>query len=116
MTPRDALAPQPDPVGGTASVTAWLLREVPSHCPHEDAARVCALLEERRRQGIERYGAELWTRNGRDARLDLLQELVDALGYVAQAHLQRPTLTTERDVLDVLRLVRRIAARVGVEP
>jgi hypothetical protein len=38
----------------------------------------------RRQQGLDRYGTVLQACNGRDARADLVQELVDAKGYMAQ--------------------------------
>lgn len=41
-------------------------------------------IEERKRVGIERYGTPLQTFNGRDAVIDLYQELLDATMYVRQ--------------------------------
>lgn len=35
--------------------------------------------------GLERYGQELRTHNGRDAMRDLREELLDAMAYAAQA-------------------------------
>ena len=45
---------------------------------------VIADLEERRRVGIERYGTPLQPHNGRDALVDLYQELQDGLLYIRQ--------------------------------
>lgn len=41
-------------------------------------------LEARAQVGVERYGERLKTHNGRDAELDLYQELLDALNYSRQ--------------------------------
>ena len=49
---------------------------------------LCDELLARREVGIERYGTPLQTRNGRDAGLDELQELLDALAYMWQAHIE----------------------------
>lgn len=45
---------------------------------------VIADIEERKRVGIARYGTPLQTFNGRDAMVDLYQELLDACMYVRQ--------------------------------
>ena len=49
-----------------------------------------ALLESRRAIGIERYGRELETHNGRDVIRDLVEELADAYAYATQAALESP--------------------------
>ena len=46
---------------------------------------VKADLDERRAHGIRKYGVALQAGNGRDALLDLYQELLDATLYVRQA-------------------------------
>jgi hypothetical protein len=55
----------------------------------EVLAAVRSLLEERKRIGLERYGALLQANNGRDARRDLLEELADAAVYVRQLEEER---------------------------
>jgi hypothetical protein len=77
--------PAPDSCAMSASVVDALLAD-PQVSP-----RVVELLLARREQGRERYGTELTTYNGRDADLDLLQELVDGLKYAKQSALERPT-------------------------
>ena len=47
-------------------------------------ALVLADMAERRRVGIERYGTPLQPGNGRDALVDLYQELLDAVVYARQ--------------------------------
>lgn len=46
---------------------------------------VIADMVERKRVGTERYGTPLQAHNGRDALVDLYQELLDAVVYVRQA-------------------------------
>ncbi len=46
------------------------------------------LILERLNLGIERYGTPLQPFNGRDARRDLIEELLDALFYVTQLYLE----------------------------
>lgn len=60
---------QPPPVGGTGPSILALVR---------------ADLEERERVGIARYGRPLQSHNGRDALIDLYQELLDAAAYTRQ--------------------------------
>lgn len=45
------------------------------------------VMEQRRELGIERYGTPLQYGNGRDAVLDLREELLDAYAYATQAGL-----------------------------
>lgn len=45
---------------------------------------VIADMEERKRLGIERYGQPVLPHNGRDALVDLYQELLDACMYIRQ--------------------------------
>lgn len=54
----------------------------------DDIAALCADIEERSRIGIEHYGTELMTFNGRDAVRDLYEELLDALVYLKQAQME----------------------------
>ena len=48
-----------------------------------------AKIEERRDLGIEKYGQELHTFNGRDARKDAEEEILDCLQYVTQLGLEK---------------------------
>ena len=50
---------------------------------------VLADVAERKRIGIERYGTPLQGFNGRDALVDLYQELLDACVYVRQVLFER---------------------------
>jgi hypothetical protein len=50
---------------------------------------VCIDIQSRKELGIKRYGTVLQANNGRDALLDLYQELLDALMYCRQLLYER---------------------------
>lgn len=50
----------------------------------EITPQIIGYLQERAAMGRARYGRALHTHNGRDALVDLFEELADALGYTAQ--------------------------------
>jgi hypothetical protein len=85
VTPAEALAPQPPPTHSeeSRSVTDWL-----TNGPSLDPELV-ELLIARREQGRARYGTELETHNGRDPRVDALQEALDLVAYLGQAAMER---------------------------
>lgn len=60
-----------------ADLRAWTL-------PEEVRTRAVELLEARKQLGLTRYGSLLQAHNGRDARRDLVEEIVDALVYARQ--------------------------------
>lgn len=78
---RRRLARQPTPITGRGSVTDHNLNL------HLHPV-VQSLLVERRDQCSGEYGTELRTHNGRNARHDELQELVDALNYAVQTAIE----------------------------
>jgi hypothetical protein len=80
---RPWLQPQPAPELGENSQSV-----TDRASQHDRDPLVLALLAARREQGRAAYGTELLSCNGRDARLDYLQELVDALAYAWQALLE----------------------------
>jgi hypothetical protein len=85
MTAAELLAPQPAPTSAerSRSVTDWMLEE--QGMPPE----LVELLVARREQGRARYGTELETHNGRDPRVDALQEAVDLIVYLGQAVMEQ---------------------------
>lgn len=52
-------------------------------------SQVVADITRRRKVGISRYGTALQPHNGRDALLDLYEELLDGVMYVKQAMVER---------------------------
>lgn len=72
-----AATPQPKPTTEEGSVTVL---------PH-----VLADLQARADWGLAKYQTYLHTNNGRDAMVDLYQELLDAVMYIKQALLERET-------------------------
>ena len=75
------LAPQDAPAPATGDVWAELIQR---HLPES----LLSFAEERRRQGIERYGTPLQAFNGRDIRMDLFQEVLDGIAYAHQGVLE----------------------------
>jgi hypothetical protein len=63
---------------------------VPNGSP-DIQSMVIADIEKRRELGISRYGTALQAHNGRDALLDLYEELMDALVYLKQLLVERET-------------------------
>jgi hypothetical protein len=64
-------------------------------------------IEARNKHGLEKYGRRLQTFNGRDAFIDLYEELVDAAQYVRQV--------VEEDLYGVLRRIRDKLATAELE-
>jgi len=69
MATNSLISDQPDPKKMTGDV--WLL--------------VLKDMEDRRQHGIDKYGTPLQVNNGRDALIDLYQEILDAAVYARQA-------------------------------
>lgn len=59
-----------------------------------DGERVAIDLENRAVGGVEKYGVPLQTHNGRNALVDLYEELLDAVMYATQANMENPTAET----------------------
>ena len=70
----DLLTPQPPPINETGDLWADLIAR-------EDDPELRALFVARREQGIAKYGRPLGMDNGRDFRVDALQEACDGLVY-----------------------------------
>lgn len=67
------------------------------------ARRLCDALAARADLGTARYGTPLLTHNGRDAIRDLREELLDAIMYATQAHLEgRITEDQAQEIVDAL--------------
>jgi len=76
---------EPQPTDGKSPVypalAHWLRK-------HGYADSVLRLVRQRRARGLETYGTELYTENGRDPINDALQEAGDLLMYLMQARLE----------------------------
>lgn len=81
------LTPQPDPA---PPPEAFQMPIIPLMAKgmKEGAPFLTELLEERHRQGMERYGVPLTLFNGRSPLYDAMQELVDAFVYLQQAGME----------------------------
>ena len=71
---------QPDPMPATGDCWAEVLASTKDE-------QLRALYEERRAQGIDRYGTPLQRDNGRDHYSDAVQELADAVVYLQAARM-----------------------------
>ena len=87
---------QPNPVTGTGDVWAEVLATT-SH------PGLRALFQERRAQGVERYGTALQRDNGRDHYADAVQELVDAVVYLQAARMMWARRMVEGTLLRLLK-------------
>ena len=73
-------------------VVPVLLRWLKERRAPDDAAvtsRVSVMLRERYAMGLAKYGQPLMSDDGRDSVVDAVQELLDALCYVAAVHMKR---------------------------
>lgn len=117
-TPVLPSVPEPPPKGGEVSVTQTLLAllkhpsavgDLSYMLPGEEPSKIRSMLEEatqligeRRAYGMDKYGTELKTKNGRNACEDARQELGDAMQYVFQAKLEGLDVAPLRNLYDVL--------------
>lgn len=104
------MSEQPQPTTSVQSVpVAPLLRDALG-CFSGVPPWITEAIEARTLAGVERYGVALHTHNGRDSVLDLREELLDALQYLAQAHaegristpLYVPTLAALVEILAII--------------
>lgn len=58
-------------------------------------------LNDRRRLGIAKYGMQLMAHNGRDALVDLYQELTDATLYLRQHLVERRAIANDLDIMSL---------------
>lgn len=65
-------------------------------------SRVIADIEKRRELGISRYGTALQPNNGRNALLDLYEELIDAVMYTKQRLVEQEGALTSEQIIKAL--------------
>jgi hypothetical protein len=72
------------------SVLAYLVKQRDGIKADEEAlGKAIEVIEAQSAAGLKKYGTVLKTNNGRDALLDAIQELADALQYATQEQMQR---------------------------
>jgi len=79
---------QPTPAHGAQSVAVTPVLLDAIRCFEGVPAWLPSAIEARTLAGVERYGAPLHSHNGRDSIRDLREELLDAMQYLAQAHIE----------------------------
>lgn len=85
MSPNDAepsptiLPDQPPPTPGAGDVWQHMIETLAAEGLYAD---LVPAMRERRELGIARYGTPLQTHNGRNHRIDAMQELLDAAVYL----------------------------------
>ena len=80
----DAAAEQPKPEGSGTPIVVHVMKDI--------AERVAV--------GVERYGEPLKANNGRNALLDLYQELIDGVMYIRQELEERKSKDEQIDILE----------------
>ena len=84
----DAAAPQPTPVGDGIDVAVVAAERLKTLGLDEIAEDI----EARIRLGERKYGTRLKAFNGRDAAMDLYQEILDAINYSQQCDIENKPL------------------------
>jgi hypothetical protein len=88
--PFDPTKPEPAPIKNDRPAIQDLviadLRQRTGTAPRAYAGLVAADIEERKAQGLAKYGTLLQAHNGRNAIVDAYQEALDAVQYLKQAN------------------------------
>jgi hypothetical protein len=90
--------PQPNPVKGKQAVGTVLL----SRLEQLGCQEAADLVRARMQFGLQKYGTELMTENGRDAIEDCMQEIGDLLMYYQQAVMEDKDLTQIKAMLNAV--------------
>ena len=90
MTTNKAATPQPAPSQSNHKPIIAEIRAVLHEAPRQYFDALMQDLEDRSRMGFDKYGTMLKPFNGRDALVDMYQELLDALMYNLQAMVEDP--------------------------
>jgi hypothetical protein len=96
ILPSWASIPEPKPKKGELPVTASFVKWLESKWSSPAINLIISLLNERKLFGIEKYGTELHTFNGRNAAEDIRQELGDLIIYFAQLVMENKTEEAEK--------------------
>jgi hypothetical protein len=87
IKPYDAAAPQPTPTGNGIDVAVVAAERLKALGLNEIAEDI----EARIRLGERKYGTRLKAFNGRDAYMDLYQEVLDGINYSQQCVIEHPS-------------------------
>lgn len=92
VTPSPAAICQPIPGPGAEPVWPWVRREFLALLTDP----LLQAIRERDSMGTMKYGVALHSHNGRDPKIDLLQELLDAIAYAAQCAMEHEHMEPDR--------------------
>ena len=82
-----ASIPEPPPRPGKTYVFP-VIEQILSNLDIEGSEDFLRLIRQRRQYGLNKYGTELMTHNGRNSFEDAFQEIGDCMAYVVQAKLE----------------------------
>jgi hypothetical protein len=113
-------APQPTPAGDGELVSPKAQKLVLWHGSHcdttERAVLICDDLQQRIDWGTNKYGTPLKTHNGRSAKVDGYQEVLDAIHYCQQDLMENNSDETYADLWGLVKIAFRMRARLDAQP
>lgn len=107
------VAPQPPPLtAGDQSLPVWphLMGQVLER--HDGQSSLYDDMRARHKEGMRKYGVALAPGNGRDASIDLYQELLDALAYNEVLYLESDSRTDQRKLAERREILLDLAEEV----
>ncbi len=112
IKPKDRPGDQPLPVPNDGpSMHDLVCADLEGRWTARLSPRIVSDMQARKQLGLERYGSLLQAHNGRDALLDLYEELEDAVVYAKQVQVERGTVdigTVYDSLITALIVIRRL--------
>jgi len=105
MTLRERVGDQALPLDGAAEVSPEVIKRVKSYGYILVSAAIVNDLNARIELGVQRYGKKLETHNGRNAKQDLMDELLDSLHYSMQDYMESGDFRAKARFDKILELV-----------
>jgi len=101
----DKVEPKPIMTKNSKNVPDNLINFLHNNFSNSESIFLCNQILDRMNFGIKKYGTALHSFNGRDAVNDANQELIDAIQYIFQAHLENKDLS---EFYELLKLILKI--------
>lgn len=112
IKPKDRPGDQPLPVPNDGpSMHDLVCADLEARWTARLSPGIVSDMQARKQLGLERYGCLLQKNNGRDAKLDLYEELLDAVAYAKQVQVERGGVdisTVYDSLITALIVVRRL--------